>query len=369
MSDGARSPLRLALWADAWPAVCPPDAVVERIPWRTPPSQVAHRAQGLAAEAVVVLLPVAQREATRWLDRLIELRRHSHLPLWLVGAGELPPTFPPAGLEPWRRLRSLEPEQVEAVRGPELAAGREGAQATVVTLFSPCGGSGVTTLALALGQTLAAWRVPTVLVDLNLHAPDLAARVGAHAGAADPAARLEAYLRRPGTAPLPVEEDGSLALVPGLERLEALDDVRVAHVVALLDRLRPAVRVVDTAPVVSDPAVYAALRSAGHLVLVADDGPRHRRHLVRYRRLFLQLGLCWGRALWVVNRTRPGGAPVPSDLLEEELGIRPAARIPYRPSLAAGDKGARADPVARAAVETLAAAILGSGREKGPGSP
>jgi MinD-like ATPase involved in chromosome partitioning or flagellar assembly len=369
VSEGARPPLRLALWADAWPALCPPGAVVERIPWRTPPVQVAHRAQGLGAEAVVVLLPVAEREATRWLDRLVELRRHSRLPLWLVGAGELPSAFPPAGLEPWRRLRSLDPEAVEAARRPEHAAGEEGERAAVVTVFSPCGGAGVTTLALALGQTLAAWRIPTVLVDLNLHAPDLAARVGVPAAAADPPVGLEAYLRRPGTAPLPVEADGSLLLVPGLERLEALDDVRVAHVVALLDRLRPAVRVVDTASVVSDPAVYAALRSASHVVLVSDDRPAHRRHLVRYRRLFLQLGLSWRRALWAVNQTRPGGTPVPSDLLEEEVGIRPAVRIPYRPALAAGDKGARADPTARQGVETLAAAILGSGRDKGSASP
>lgn len=235
------------------------------------------------------------------------------------------------------------------VRDPEE---RSGSVDQVVAVFAPFGGVGTSTVSLALGRALALWRLPTTLVDLNLHAPDLAAMVGL----APNEAALETYLGEPSRAPLALDENSPLSLVPGLRDLENLDDVAVGNVVALLERLRPAIRVVDTAPVVTDPAVYAALRAASRLVLVAENRPAVRRQLARYRRLFLQLGLPWKDALLVVNTSRPGDLAAAD--WEDEVGLRPVCVLPYCAPSSSGEPVL--EGAFRSGIEMLTATIIGA---------
>lgn len=361
MSAGAV--VRLLLWADAWPAVYPADATLERVPWATRPEHVATRAQGLAAHAIALLPPSGPGDAA---SALAALRRHTPLPLWLIGQPGRLPSDLPAGLEPVRALRDLEPRAVEAALAAD-AANAPAQAATgrrppapadpVVTVFGPCGGAGVSTVATALGRVLAAWRLPTVVVDLNLHAPTQAVLLGAFAAAQAPPA-LETYLRDTATTPVGVVGAPGLCLVPGLDALENLDDVSVGKVVALLERLRGSVRVVDTAPVVTDPAVYSALRSATHTILVSDDRVASRLQLKRYRRLFLQLGLGWRNAMLVINHPRPSSTGPSTVQIEEEIGLRPLTALPYRSAVAAHGPG-RGDAVWRAGIERLAATVVG----------
>ena len=370
MSGG--SPVRLLLWSDRWPAVYPADAGMERVPWTTRPEHVASRAEGLAAQAVAVCPAGGPDEAA---GALSALRRHTALPLWLIVADPAHAGTLPAGLEPVRLLRDLDPRVVAAALAEVGSATRPGGgdplrtaprADPVVTVFAPGGGAGASTLAAALARTLAGWSLPTVAADLNLHAPVLAVVLGTWTAAGSPAG-LEPYLRDPATPPVPVPGSPGLRLVPGLEALENLDDVTVGGVVALLERLGGGARVLDTAPVVTDPAVYAALRSASHTVLVSDDGVSSRLQLKRYRRLFLQLGLGWRDALLVVNHSRPSQAgPSPAEI-EEELGLRPLVTLPYRPSLLAAAPPRRLEGAWRTGVEMLAATIVGRRPPRPPG--
>lgn len=352
--------VRLVLWGDAWPAVYPADATLERVPWTTRPEHVASRAQGLAAQAIAVLPPRGMDASAA----LAALRRHTSLPLWLIGPGVPLPAALAADLEPFHVLRDLEPRAVkalaEAARQAPKAGPERGEPRTdpLVAVFAPAGGAGASTLAAALGRTLAAWRLPTVLLDLNLHAPTLSVLLRTWSGG-EAGATLEQYLRNPTLAPVPVGGQPGLGLVPGLEALENLDEVTVGAVVALLEHLRGSARVVDTAPVVTDPAVYASLRSATHTVLVADDRVPSRLQLKRYRRLFLQLGLGWREALLVINHPRPAGAGPTADQIEEEVGLKPLTALPYAAAVASADGPPRAVAAWRAGVELLAATVLG----------
>ena len=348
--------LRLLVWADTLPAVYPPDAVLERVPWATLPEHVASRAKGLAAHAIAVLPPSTCAEAA---PALAALRRHTSLPLWLVAA-ERPPGDLMATLDPISVLARLDPKTVAgALTGMASgAAGPVRANEPVIVVFAPSGGAGASTIAVALAETLCAWHVPTVLVDFNLHAPTLAVLLETW-GTAEASPTLEQYLRDPATPAVPVPGRGGLRLVPGLEVLENLDDVGVAKAVAILESLRGSARVVDTAPVVTDPAVYAALRSASHTVLVSDDRVSSRLQLKRYRRLFLQLGLGWCGALLVLNRSRPASGGVTASQMEEEVGLRPVATLPYRSAAGATGPGGRADGAWRGGIEQVGATILG----------
>ena len=355
--------LRLIVWADGWPSVYPPDATMERVPWATNPQDVASRAQGLGADAIVAIPPASSSDVQ---GRLALVRRHTALPLWLLGVE--PPFDRDAAeariLAPWTVMRALTPQAVDAALRPTDGATVPAATPSPsrtrrdlqVAVFGPRGGAGTSTVAVCLAQTLAAWQLPTVLVDLNLHQPDLAVMTRAWSDGAN--ARLETYLKEPQTPPIPVE-NGRFLLVPGLYDLENLDDVTVGSVVTLLEGLRPSVEVIDTAAVVTDPAVYAALRGATHLVLVCEDRVAARLQLKRYRRLFLQLGLPWRDALLVVNHPRPGGPTVSPTQMEEEVGLRPLCVLPYRPGLGAESGPPRPDGAVRTGIDVLAATIVG----------
>jgi MinD-like ATPase involved in chromosome partitioning or flagellar assembly len=204
-------------------------------------------------------------------------------------------------------------------RGPALRP--------VVTVFGVTGGVGTTTAAALLAEAMASRGSPVTAVDLNAHAPHLAEALGV----TTPPDGLEAYLRDPARPVLPVD-NASLYVVPGLSNLDDLDDLSVGSALTLLDRLRPAALVIDVAPVVVDPAVYASLRFATDLVLVAEPRPACLKAARRLRALFERLGLPWGEATLLVTNTRPGpgtDGPLPRIDWYGEIGLSPACELPY----------------------------------------
>lgn len=204
-------------------------------------------------------------------------------------------------------------------RGPALRP--------VVTVFGVTGGVGTTAAAALLAEAMASRGPSVTAVDLNPHAPYLAEALGLGA----PADGLEAYLRERERAALPFD-NASLYLVPGLSDLGNLDDLSVGSALTLLDRLRPAALVIDVAPVVVDPAVYASLRFATDLVLVAEPRPACLKAAGRLRALFERLGLPWDQATLLVTNTRPGpagGGPWPRIDWYGEIGLSPACELPY----------------------------------------
>jgi len=192
----------------------------------------------------------------------------------------------------------------------------------VVTVFGMAGGVGTTTVAALLGRVMAKWRLPTVLVDANLYAPRLAQAVQVEPGSAS----LERFASWRGLEPLRV--DATLGLVPGLHDLRKTHMVRTAEILALLDGLAGTVRIVDTAPFFGDEVVYATLRCATDVVVVAEDVSGSIRQMARYRRLFEQIRMPWDRALLVVNHSRPG--PDAGIAWEDETGIAPVCVLPWQ---------------------------------------
>jgi len=192
----------------------------------------------------------------------------------------------------------------------------------VVTVFGMAGGVGTTTVAALLGRVLARWNLPTVLVDGNSTAPNLANAVQVDPGRVS----LEQFLA--GTAIKPVFVDTTLGLVPGLRDLRNMHLVRTAAVLTLLDALAGTTRVVDTAGFFGDEMVYASLRCATDVVLVARDDVASVQQLRRYRLLFERVRMPWERVLLVVNRSRPG--PERHLEWEAETGLTPACVLPWQ---------------------------------------
>lgn len=195
----------------------------------------------------------------------------------------------------------------------------------VVAVFSPLGGSGTSTIAATLALVLAGWRIATTLLDLNLHAPALSEllQVPDYPG-------METFLRDPNHRPLRLPPDGYLTLIPGLAELENLDDVSVGRVVQFLERPQSTIQVIDTAPVITDPAVYATLRTASHTVLVIEPRPDAALQLARYRKLFQTTGLGWDTALLVINHTRPTKTS-DTAALAQAAGLSAVWEVPYEP--------------------------------------
>jgi MinD-like ATPase involved in chromosome partitioning or flagellar assembly len=233
-------------------------------------------------------------------------------------------------------------------------ARRRGTAALPVTVFfSPRGGCGTTTVLAAVALQFGRWREEAVLVDLNLHHPDLADLFAADG----PVPPLESFF---GTdrAPVRTVAASGLRLVPGLGEVEAAELATVEAVDQLLLRLRGPRLLVDTSSVLGDPATYAALRRATTTVLVVDARRSSRIHVQRYRRTMLQLGLGWSEALLVLNRY-PRAHPLSPEEIASEVGLDLVAVLPEIPELERRGIDSAAGRRLASAVERLAAVVAG----------
>lgn len=244
----------------------------------------------------------------------------------------------------------------------------------VFVVFSPKGGAGVSTVAVNLAVTLAhEYPDHVALLDLSLtfgHSA-LLLNLVPRSGLAD--IRLEAAGRmdRATLSNYLVPHASTLRLLAGTLRLEDRDSVTAAQVQAVLELLRrhfPYV-VVDTSSTLTLP-VLAAIETADRIVLLATPERTTLRDLRECRRLFADVrGVPRARLYYVMNHLT--AHPVLShEQFEEVLEGTLDAGLPY-----GGDLPARAayrgeplvalgpnTPLA-AAIDRLAAALIGSGAE------
>lgn len=223
--------------------------------------------------------------------------------------------------------------------------------------FSPRGGCGTSTLVAAVAFQLAHWHEPTLLVDLNLHHPDLADFLSSD-DTGIPSPTLEQFLKDPNLVPGTIQGHSEVGLVPGLGQLENLDYVNVEGVEGLLGRFANRHVLVDTSSYLADPATYAALRMAGPVIIVIDGRRSSRVHVTRYRRTMLQLGLPWEEFLFVLNRYTRGHPLSPAEI-GEDVGLEPFVVLPEVPGLdRTGIVGAMGHKL-QSSVERLAAHLVG----------
>lgn len=350
--------IRLLVWGSEWPYGLPPEVHVEMAPPETPPRLVAQRAQGLGADAIVVLPPLATTDP----GTLQYLRTQTDRSIWLVSQGGVP-DFLEGSLAPCRILPRLDLPQVERALAPGQAP--TASPSPVITLFAPASPPGsVTSLALAMARRLEQTGRDTVMCDFDLYTPRLAIDLNLWPEN-PPYPGLERFLRDPGHGPLRVPNSRHLTLVPGLYDLENLDDMDPGDMAALLGRLAPALRLVVTSSVLVDAGTYAALTEATALVLVVDDSVVSRFHMRRYRNVLLALGLPFRHALLVLDHSGGESAPMDAVAVEEEIGLMPVVTLPARPIRSPWTRGpGRSDTAFQKAVSALVDSCL-----NGPDSP
>lgn len=207
----------------------------------------------------------------------------------------------------------------------------EGSDHQVITVVSPKGGVGKTTVAtnLAVGLAQRAGEGSTVLVDLDLQFGDVASALAmdpAHrlpelvsgSAATDPIA-LKALLERHGT---------GLVVVCGADSPAAGDAVTAEQVTRLLQTLRRQFRyvVVDTAPGLTDPTLAAVEASTDLVALSSTDVPAVR-GLRSALTLLEELSLLPARHL-VLNAATRRSTPTADDVAAT-LGARLDVVLPH----------------------------------------
>lgn len=281
------------------------------------------------------------------------------------------------------RLAALQAWPVDEGSAPTVAAAAvngspvapAGARGRVVTVFSPKGGSGKTTIALNLAALAAAGPGGCALVDLDLETPDATALSGAPGGS--DLVDLLPLLGAEAGAQLPLgrHRQAGFHLVPGPARPELAPLVQPAHVTALLSGLRQrfGVVVVDTCGRLSDDATLAALEGADHILLVVLPEPSSVRRAAAAMELMARVGWRPSERVRLVVNAAAADAPVDVPRIEALLGVQALARIPHdaaamRRAALAGVPLAVAEPdhpLVRATARILAALGL-EGSTPGP---
>lgn len=210
------------------------------------------------------------------------------------------------GESPWSDCR---PEDVSLAGFAQRLRPAGGRQGRVIALWGPQGSWGVTSMAVGLARSLAP-KGRTLLVDANVHAPDVADVLGLPAGGL-----LHACLAADRGAPdLPTRPSGPLQVLTGVEP-QMYPSV---HAGALQQVLRAGTEAFDWVVLDTDSAVDAAgelglvpdwttatavsLQAADHLVVVVGESELARRRL--WRALPAVAELLHGRTTIVVNRCR-----------------------------------------------------------------
>jgi pilus assembly protein CpaE len=217
---------------------------------------------------------------------------------------------------------------IQAVRGLLRRPTGETRQGAVVTLFSPKGGVGATTLAVNLAGALEKRGERTCLLDLDLEMGDALAFLdlpGSY-GVSDVIANLHRLDRDLLDASLPVHRSGVRVLAQSA-KIEDAGAVDASSLGRLIDFLRGHY----------DRVVVDGLRGFGELQLAGLDASQHillvvtqeipaLRNARRCVDLFRRLGYGDDRLRLVVNRHQRR-ARIPDDLLAETAGLPISARV------------------------------------------
>ena len=226
------------------------------------------------------------------------------------------------------------------------------------------GGSGASTIAMALASTLSEFPPrPVVLLDLDLQRGDAALAVNAEPNGALRAAlthpdRIDDLLLERGL----IQVSGRLDMLGSLDSLEAPAAVDEDALIALLDRVTPRYRyVVAEIPAHVAGGLKRVLHMPSTLVLVSDARLSSARDVARWRAC-LGTDTAERGLVHVLNRYgAPGGLPLAA--FAKAAGKAPDVVIPYSREIAESALAGQAQPTGALAkgVQPLAAMLGGEG--------
>jgi pilus assembly protein CpaE len=272
---------------------------------------------------------------------IAKLRSHSHAPLILAAYGE-PNGIVDAGLKFGAADVIVLPQPVEtvlfALRKAAIApatATADPAKATVVTVFSPKGGTGKTVVSTNLAVAAQRSGISTILMDLDLQFGDaaLALAVPPRATIADLAGSSGAIDGEKLNAFVCTEGRSSLTLLPAPKRPEEAQLLGQSELGAALDAARSAYRavVVDTGPQF-DAAMLAALDRSDRLLLVCTPEVTSLKNVRIGLETIDRLGYPRDRVALVANRLGAAGGVTRAEM-EEALECEIAFDLPDDPAV------------------------------------
>jgi len=319
--------------------------------------------------AVDVTLHVIDHSTADVAEEVGQLRSASHAPLILAAYGQ-PNGIVETGLKVGAADVLVLPQPIEtllfALRKAAVAPSAETTNGTIVTVFSPKGGSGKTVLATNLALAAQRSGRSTLLVDLDLQFGDaaLTLAVPPRATIADLASssgdidvdKLKAFV---GT-----DSRSSLAVLAAPKRPEEAQVVGQSELAGVLDAARKAYGavVVDTGPLF-DAAMLAALDRTDRLLLICNPEVTSLKNVRIGLETIDRLGFPRERVDLVANRIGAAGG-VTRDEMEEALDATITYELPDDPAVPAAVN--RATPVLLAdsngrfsrAVTTLAKSVF-----------
>jgi Flp pilus assembly CpaE family ATPase len=302
--------------------------------------------------ALHVLGPAGHENVARDVH---ELRKLADVPLILAAYGE-PNGIIETGLEVGAADVLVLPQPAETLLFALRKAARAGARrdaGTVITVFSPKGGSGKTVVATNLAAAAASSGLRTLLIDLDLQFGDVAltlavapratiADLASSAGRVD-VEKLNAFVS--------TEHRTGLDLLASPKRPEEAEAVGQTELVGVLDAARSAYDaiIVDTGPLF-DRALLAALDHSDRLLMVCNPEVTSLKNVRIGLETIDRLGFPRERMSLVANRMGATGGVDRGDV-ERALDVEIAYELPD-------------DPAVPAAVNRALPAVIGSERSK-----
>jgi pilus assembly protein CpaE len=297
---------------------------------------IAEAASALAGGHLGVVLH-ATRSSVLPADDLAAIREHTRAPVVLLASGEASRLLEEAldaDVADVLLLPQL-PENVvfalrkaaHAIRKPDPARGRDG---TIVTVFSPKGGTGKTVLATNLATQLAKHAgKKTLLLDLDLQFGDAAIMLGI-----EPEKTIFDLVVAPGELDsekllgYTTRHPSGLDMLPAPLRPEDAELVTEAKVARLLEVARASfdVIVVDTSPFFHGPMLSTLDRTGVLLLLCGLDVPTLKNVKLALQTLEL-LSFPRGRIQVVLNRANTKVGMKPNEV-EQALGMKLRHKVP-----------------------------------------
>jgi pilus assembly protein CpaE len=297
---------------------------------------IAEAASALAGGHLSVVLH-ATRSPVLPADEIASIREHTRAPIVLLASGEASRLLEEAldaDIADVLLLPQL-PENVvfalrkaaHAIRKPDAGRGRDG---TIVTVFSPKGGTGKTVLATNLATELAKHQnKKTLLLDLDLQFGDAAIMLGV-----EPEKTIFDLVVAPGELDsekllgYTTRHPSGLDMLPAPLRPEDAELVTEAKVARLLEVARASfdVIVVDTSPFFHGPMLSTLDRTGVLLLLCGLDVPTLKNVKLALQTLEL-LSFPRGRIQVVLNRANTKVGMKPNEV-EQALGMKLRHKVP-----------------------------------------
>jgi pilus assembly protein CpaE len=297
---------------------------------------IADASGALAGGHLQVVLH-ATRASSLPTDELASIREHTRAPIVLVASGEASRLLDEAldaDVSDVLLLPQLADNVVFALRKAAHTArrsdGARGRQGTIITVFSPKGGTGKTVTATNLGAALATSAgKKTLLLDLDLQFGDAAIMVGV-----EPEKTIFDLVVAPGEldseklSGYTAHHQCGLEILPAPLRPEDAELVTEAKLARLLEVAREAydVIVVDTSPFFHGPMLATLDRTDELFLLCGLDVPTLKNVKLSLQTLEM-LSFPRDRIRIVLNRANSKVGMKPSDV-EQALGMKIHYQIP-----------------------------------------